>query len=147
MFGVAMSNVLFPVRSDRDTGWAVDFVVDLYRREQVRIHLLSVRMPFDGAVRMFFDEAELRRIYREDGEGELKPVCDALDRMRVPYVKHIAVGRSADTIADYAKEYRCRQIVMGPQRSEGTLSQLLLGSLTRQVQHLMHAAGQPCEVL
>lgn len=147
MLAATMNNILFPVCPDRDTGWARDFVVDLHRREQVRIHLLSVRTPFDGAVRMFFDEAELHRIYREDGEAELAPVCDALDRAHIPYVKHIAVGRSADTIADYAKEYHCRQIVIGPQRAEDTLSQLLLGSLTRQVQHLMHAAGQSCEVL
>jgi nucleotide-binding universal stress UspA family protein len=147
MLTATTNNVLFPVRADRDTDWAVNFLVDLYRREQVRIHLLSVRMPYDGAVRMFFDDADLRRVYREDGEAELKSVCDVLDRARVPYVKHVAVGRSADTIAEYAKEYRCRQIVIGPQRSSGTLSQLLLGSLTRQVQHLMHAAGQPCEVL
>jgi nucleotide-binding universal stress UspA family protein len=147
MLAATTNNVLFPVRADRDTEWAVNFLVGLYRREQVRIHLLSVRMPYDGAVRMFFDDADLRRVYREDGEAELKSVCDVLDRARVPYVKHVAVGRSADTIAEYAKEYHCRQIVIGPQRSNGTLSQLLLGSLTRQVQHRMHAAGQPCEVL
>lgn len=143
----ATTNVLFPVRADRDTDWGVRFLMDLYRREGVRIHLLSVRMPYDGVVGRFFSEAELERIYREDGEAELKPVREALEAAHIPYAYHIVAGRSADAIAEYAREYHCRQIVLGPQREKGTLSRMLLGSLTTQVQHLMQVAGEPCEVV
>lgn len=139
-------NVLFVVRRDRDTEWAISFIQRLRDRDEVRVHLLSVQMPFDGHVRMFFSESQIRAIHQEDGEAELAPVCKALDAAGVPFVKHVAIGSSAETIAEYAREYRCRQIVMGPPKA-GFLSQLLLGSLARQVEHLMQVAGQPCEVV
>lgn len=142
-----VKNVLFPVRSDRDIQWVIDFMIRLHQREPVRIHLLSVQTPFDGHVRMFFKDDEIRRIQREDGEAELQPVREALDRAGVPYVCHIGVGFSAATIAEFARQYDCRQIVMGPPRSQGAVSQLLLGSIGRQVEHLLQVAGQPCEVL
>jgi nucleotide-binding universal stress UspA family protein len=139
-------NVLLVVRRDRDMEWAVNFVTQLHRREPVRIHLLSVQTPFTGHVRMFFDDAAIRAFHLEDGEVEVAPVKQALDRAGVPCETHIQVGFSAATIADFAREHRCRQIVMGPPR-KGLVSQLLLGSLTEQVAHLMQSNGQACEVV
>lgn len=144
--GGIVKNVLLVVRRERDMDWAVNFVIHLHRRESVRIHLLSVQTPFDGHVRMFFDDATIRAFHIEDGEAEVKPVQKALDRANVPYKTHILIGFSAATIADFAKEYNCEQIVIGPQ-SKGLVSQFLLGSLTQQVTHLMQSAGQTCEVV
>lgn len=141
-----VKRILFAVRDDLDTNWAIDFLVRLHQREPIMVHLLSVQPPWNGHVRMFFPEAQINAFHKEDGENQLKPVRDALDRAGVRYVPHISVGFGAETIARYAKEYNCRQILMGPMRQRG-LSELVLGSLSRQVEHLMQMAGAPCEVL
>jgi nucleotide-binding universal stress UspA family protein len=141
-----MKRILLAVRDDLDTKWAVDFVIRLHQREPIVVHLLSVQAPWDGHVRMFFSEAQIRRFHEEDGEKQLEPVREALDRAGVQYTPHVAVGFGAETIAKFAREYHCSQIVMGPAR-QGPLSQLILGSITRQVEHLMQVSGQQCEVL
>lgn len=139
-------NVLLVVRSDRDMDWAVSFVIQLYQRESVRIHLLSVQTPFTGHVRMFFDEAAIRAFHLEDGEAEVAPVKKALDCAGVPCGTYIRVGFSAATIADFARKHACRQIVMGPPH-QGLMPPLLLGSLTDQVAHMLQSTGQVCEVV
>lgn len=144
-FGGA-KNVLLVVRSDRDMDWAVNFVARLHQREPVRVHLLSVQMPYNGHVRMFFDDASIRAFHAEDGEAEIAPVKAALEHAGVPFVAHVWVGFSAATIAECAREFGCRQIVMGPPR-KGLASQLLLGSLSEQVSHLMQSEGLACEVV
>lgn len=141
-----IKNVLLVVRPERDMAWATDFVIQLYQREPVRVHLLSVQTPYNGHVRMFFDDATVHAFHLEDGESELSPVKQALERAGVPHETHIQVGFSASAIADFARTFNCVQIVIGPPvRKE--LSQLLLGSLTDQVSHLMQSAGQACEVV
>jgi nucleotide-binding universal stress UspA family protein len=139
-------NILFPVRPDRDTAWVVSFLAKLRQREPVFVHLLSVQMPLSGHVRMFFSEAQVRAFHEEDGEKELAPVRKALDQAGIPYVPHMVVGHSAETIATFAREYNCHQVVMGPALENG-FSDLVLGSLTRQVEHLLRSSGKPCEVL
>jgi hypothetical protein len=58
----------------------------------------------------------------------------------------VAVGNSAAIIAEYARKYHCPQIVMGPMRG-GFRSLFALGSLGRQIEHLLQSSGEPCEVL
>lgn len=141
-----IKNVLFPVRDDHDLDWAISFVKRLHQREPVCVHLLSVRAPLDGHVRMFFSSEQISGFYREDGEAALRPVREALERAGVSCVSHVAVGNSAAVIAEYARKYHCPQIVMGPMRS-GLLSLFALGSLGRQIEHLLQSSGEPCEVL
>ncbi len=142
-----IENVLLPVSNDRDMQWAVDYVVGLARQRPIRVHLLSVQTPFNGHVRMFFKDDEIARFHREDGEEQLAPVKEALERANVPCVPHIAVGYSAPTIAEFAQRHRCARIVMGPQRDPMTVSGLLLGGLSRQVEQLLRSAGQTCQVV
>jgi nucleotide-binding universal stress UspA family protein len=141
-----MPNILAPVRPERDTEWAVRFLIKLHQRERVRVHLLSVQPAYYGHVRMFFSEAQIRAFHEEDSERELAPVRKALDLAGVSYNVHMRVGNTAETIANFAREYHCPQIVMGPPRGLG-FSELILGSLTREVQNLMQAYGRSCEVL
>lgn len=58
-----------------------------------------------------------------------------LDAAGVKYQHRIGVGDAAETIAAYAKEKGCDQIVMGT-RGMGSVSNLLLGSVATQVIHL-----------
>ena len=140
-------NVLLPVSGERDMQWAIDYVIGLHRQEPVRVHLLSVQTPFNGHVRMFFNDDDIAAFHREDGEKELAPVRQALEQAGVPCVSHIAVGYSAATIAEFARQYHCSRIVMGPQRDPMSVSGLLLGGLARQVEQLLRAAGQACQVV
>jgi nucleotide-binding universal stress UspA family protein len=141
-----VKKVLLAVRNEHDTAWATDFVVRMHQREPLMIHVLSVQPSWNGHVTMFFTPAQIQRFHEEDAESELRPVRAALDAARATYVTHVAVGSSAETIANFAKEIGCEQIVMGPLR-QGRLAQALLGSLTREVEQLMQSSGRRCEVL
>ncbi|MEW5707366.1 MAG: universal stress protein [Pseudomonadota bacterium] len=142
-----IENVLLPVSDERDMQWAVDYVTRLSRQGPIRVHLLSVQTPFNGHVRMFFKDDDIAQFHREDGEKELAPVREVLEGAGVPCVSHVAVGYSAATIAEFARRYHCTRIVMGPQRDPMTVSGLLLGGLSRQVEQLLRTAGQACQVV
>jgi nucleotide-binding universal stress UspA family protein len=141
-----MSNILAAVRPDHDTDWVARFLVEMYQREPIHVHLLSVRCPFNGHVRMFFDAALLREFHTEDAELEFAPVRRALDAAGVPYDTHVVVGYAAEEIVRFAQKRRCRRIVMGPPKG-GSLSDLVLGSLNRQIEQMMRTTGKACEVL
>ena len=141
-----MPNILVPVRTDRDTDWVANFLIKLHQRERIRVHLLSVQPPFTGHVRMFFAEAEIRAFRWEDAQREFAPIRRALDAAGVPYNTHLVVGYLAEEIARFAQALHSPQIVMGPPKGRG-LSELVLGSLTRQVEQLMRVSGNACEVL
>lgn len=138
--------VLFPVVGERDPAWAVDFVTRLQQREPILVELLSVQQPYTGHVRMFFDKDQVFTFHKEDAERELAPVRNALDAAGIPYRSHMVVGYSAEAIAQFAQDHHCSQIVLGPPPGRG-LSEVLLGSLTRQVRALVESSGAPCEVL
>ncbi len=140
------TKILFPVVGDRDSSWGITFLERLQQRGPITVELLSVQQPYTGHVRMFFDKDQVFTFHKEDAERELAPVRRALDAAGVPYRTHMVVGYSAEAIADFAKEQRVAQIVLGPPRGRG-FSELILGSLTRQVRSLMESAGAPCEVL
>jgi nucleotide-binding universal stress UspA family protein len=138
--------IVFAVRRDRDTEWAVELLLRLHQREPIRVKLLSVQMPLNGHVRLFFSDADVAAFHQEDAERELAPVRRALKVAGIRYDEYVEVGLSAETIAHFAQEHGCSQIVLGPMRDAG-LSGLILGSLTQQIEHLMEAAGSRCEVL
>jgi nucleotide-binding universal stress UspA family protein len=140
------SKILFPIVGDRDTSWGISFLERLQQRGPITVELLSVQQPYTGHVRLFFDKDQVFTFHKEDAERELAPVRRALDAAGVPYRTHMVVGYSAEAIAQFAQEHHVSQIVLGPPKARG-LSELIMGSLTRQVRSLMDSAGAPCEVL
>jgi nucleotide-binding universal stress UspA family protein len=141
-----MSDVLAPVRLDRDTDWVAGFLIKLHQHERIRVHLLSVRSPFNGHVRMFFDEARIRAYHWEDAESELAPMRGALTAAGVPHDSHMAVGYAAEEIVRFAQSHQCPRIVVGPPKGSG-VSEFVMGSLTRQIEHMLRLTGRTCEVL
>lgn len=141
-----VANILAPVRSDRDVRWMSNCLAKLHRRQAIRVHVLSVQPVYDGHVRMFFHPDEIHAFQRADAEQEMRPLCEALDKLGVPYNKHVVVGSSAEEIARFAESHFCRQIVMGPTLAS-RFTELVFGSLNHQVASLMRAAGRPCEVI
>lgn len=142
----AVPNILVPVQPGRDVRWCAQFLAGLHRDGRIRVHLLSVQPPYDGVVRMFFNRESVAAFQAADARRELQPLRDALDALGVPYNTHMAVGRAADEIAGFAREYRCPRIVFGPWRG-GVLPGMVFGSLPRQVELLMRHAGGLCEVV
>lgn len=138
--------ILFPIVADRDSSWGIAFLERLRQQEPIAVDLLSVQQPFTVHVRMFFRGEEMQAFHREDAERELAPVRRALDEARIPYRTHMVVGYGAEAIASFAQEHRSSQIVLGPAAGLG-FTNMILGSLTRQVRALMESAGAPCEVL
>ncbi|MEW6314058.1 MAG: universal stress protein [Pseudomonadota bacterium] len=113
--------------------------IPLYR-EPVEIHLLNVQLPIaSGNVRKFFSHEELNSYYQDEGLAALAGARKLLDAAGVPYHYHVGVGDIAETVARYAAEKQCGQVVMGT-RGMGGLANVLLGSVAAKV---IHAVSVP----
>ncbi|HEX7810572.1 MAG TPA: universal stress protein [Burkholderiales bacterium] len=130
-------NILLPVDGSDNALKAVRQVIamkDQYR-EPIAVNLLNVQSPVaSGAVKMFISQQQLNDYYREEGMKVLAPARELLDKEGVAYEHHIGVGDIAATIADYSKDKRCQQIVMGARGSGGFVGALLGSTATRVAQ-------------
>lgn len=125
---------------------AVAEAIAIYRREQsVQIHLLSVQTPVSQHVAEFFGSAELRQIHREAANEELAPLAAELRKANVPFLTHIEIGRTAETIVRFATEIRCDRIIMG-RAPQASVAERLFGTLASEVRNLLGNAGS-CRVI
>jgi len=131
-------NILLPVDGSENSLKAVRQVIamkDQYR-EPIAVNLLNVQSPVaSGAVKMFISQQQLNDYYREEGMKALAPARELMDKGGITYEHHIGVGEVASTIAGYAKDKRCQQIVMGARGSGGFVG-ALLGSTAVKVAQL-----------
>ena len=130
--------ILIPVDGSENALRAVGHIVDHRNqfREPVEIHLLNVQPPIaSGSVKMFISQQQLNDYYRDEGMAALNEARALVDRAGLPLHHHIGVGEIAPTIANYAKEKGCQQIVMGT-HGRGGLAGMLLGSVATKVIHL-----------
>lgn len=101
----------------------------------IRLHLLNVQPPLPSAASSFVSPDVVRSFHQEEGEKCLKPARALLDRRKIAYECHVAVGNAAEAIVAYAQDQGCEQIVMGT-RGLSPLPSLLLGSVATRVLHL-----------
>jgi nucleotide-binding universal stress UspA family protein len=114
---------------------AVQEAVQIWRDEFVGILLVRVQPRLSGHVAMFFGTRELQKMQLDEGAEELKYAQSLLDAAGVPYTSTVLIGRSAETIAQAAREYGCDRILFG---EEGpSLAGKMFGSLAEQVRHLL----------
>ena len=132
-----MQNVLVPISTLGDAGWAAGQAIARYRKEPVRIHLLNVQRPLPRHVSRFFGGGDLRDFHRDAGMGVLELAIRLLDEAGVPHQDHVLVGNQAETIVQFAEENKCEVILEA--QSAGLLSVFGLGSIGSQVRHLMQA--------
>jgi len=100
------------------------------------VHLLNVQpRVLSGNVRRFISQAEINAHFRKQGEFALRGARRLLDRAEVKYQSYVHAGPLAEVIVNVAHEHRCTRIVMGT-RGLGTVSSLILGSVTYGVVHL-----------
>jgi len=132
-----MLKALVPIDGTERALSAVKHVIQrVHDRETVDIHLLNVQMPFHGDVMTFVAKSDATDFHREKGEECLAPACALLDAEGLRYTKHIIVGHPARVIAQYAKDLGCHEVIMGT-HGYGTITQLLLGSVSHEAIHQM----------
>lgn len=132
-----MLRALVPVDGSHNALCAVRYAIRLVQDgEPLEIHLLNVQPPFHGDVASFVPKGGMHSFHRERGHEAMAGACALLDEARIPYTRHIYVGHPAKTIAACAKDLRCVKVVMGT-HGYGTVTQLLLGSVSHEAIHQM----------
>jgi nucleotide-binding universal stress UspA family protein len=114
---------------------AVEQAVRIWRQEFVSIRLVRVQPKLTGHVAMFFGTRELQQLQLQEGAEELKFAQGLMDAAGVPYTSTVLIGRSAETIAQAAREFGCDRILFG---EEGpSIAGRMFGSLAEQVRQLL----------
>jgi nucleotide-binding universal stress UspA family protein len=132
-----MLKALVPIDGSENALSAVRHVIRLVRdREPLDLHLLNVQPPVHGDVTAFVPKAAVHDFQREQGLKAMASACALLDEAGISYTKHIYVGHPAGVIASCAKELHCDKVIMGT-RGYGTITQLLLGSVSHEAIHRM----------
>ena len=104
-------------------------------KDPMEIHLLNVQHPFPGTVKLVAGE-EAKRFHHDEGIKALDATRKVLDAAGIKYAYHIGVGDIGETIAQYVKEKKIDQVVMGT-RGMGSVANMLLGSVATKVLHLV----------
>ena len=132
-----MLKALLPIDGSDSSLAAVGHAIKLVKdREALEIHLLNVQPATRGDVGMFVGSDVIKEFHEDEAGKALAPACQLLDEVGLPYTKHVAVGHSAELIAAWAAKLDCDKVIMGT-RGLGSMSQLLLGSVTHEVVHRM----------
>jgi nucleotide-binding universal stress UspA family protein len=130
-----MLKALVPVDGSANSLGAIRHVIKLVKnREPLEIHVLNVQPPVHGDVTMFISGGTVKAFHEEQGAKALALACRLLDDHGVSYTTHVAIGHTAPVIAAWARKLHCDKVIMGT-RGLGTVSQLLLGSVTHAVIH------------
>jgi nucleotide-binding universal stress UspA family protein len=133
-----MFRILIAVDGSESAGRAVDYVLQLARRcrDPLEVHVLNVQPPVTfGDIKKFVGQEALNAYYHDEGIKTLAGARRRLDQSGIAHTYHIGVGPVAETIANYAREHACAQIVMGT-RGLSSISSLLVGSVAAKVLHL-----------
>jgi nucleotide-binding universal stress UspA family protein len=131
-----MTKILVPVDGSEYSLRAVRHLVKrIGRASDAELHLLNVQPPVPKAIAAFIKQDAVKDFHRDEGNAALKEARALLDQAGVKYAYHIAVGAPADTVAAYAREQGCEEIVMGA-RGHGAVLNILLGSTTAKLLQL-----------
>ena len=142
---VVMATVLLPVDGSDNSLRAVETACrQLGHQQSAMVHLLNVQPPnHSGVVKKYLDQDLIDKFHQEEGEAALRAARLRLDDADIAYASHVEVGDVAQTIARYARELHCDQVIMGT-RGLGSggvaaISGLLMGSIATKVLHLVDA--------
>lgn len=127
--------ILVPFDGSANAERALKFALDLANAAPgARVEIANVQLTVGGAVSMFINKADIKDYHRDEGMKTLAPAIAAAKKSGVPYAHHIGVGQPGPTIAAFAKQLKCTQIVMGTRGLGATLG-LLMGSVATDVIH------------
>lgn len=127
-----MVTFLVPVDGSEPALRAVRHVAVRARESGAEVHLINVQPALPQAVTTFVPSDAVRAYHQEEGAKALAPAEAVLKAAGVKFHSRIAVGEAGQTVAAYARETGCDEIVMGV-RGLGAVLNLLLGSTTTKV--------------
>ena len=139
----ASVGVLIPVDGSENSIRAVGAGCRQLAYEQpVTVHLLNVQPPINSRlVSKHLSQELIDKFQQELGETVLEPARAWLHETGIAYTSHVAVGDVARTIARYARDLYCDQVIMGTRGlgsgAVGAFSGLLMGSIATKVLHLV----------
>lgn len=133
--------ILLPVDGSTHADRATQHVIALLQGcGGHEVHLVNVQPPIDAVeVRSHMTIGEIEAMQETRGGDVLASARALLEKAGVPYVPAVLLGPIAESIAQYAKDKACDQIVMGT-RGLGALGSVLMGSVTTR---LLHLTGLP----
>jgi nucleotide-binding universal stress UspA family protein len=130
--------ILIPIDGSAAANCAVDHVISSVAglKEAPQVCLLNVQWKLaSGNVKLFINQDTINDYYREQGMAALAEARAKLDAAGLAYSYHISIGTPAAAIVQYAQEQQVDQIVISA-HGQGTLSDMLLGSVATKVAHL-----------
>lgn len=126
--------ILLPVDgsapSERATRYLAELLKDCVLYE---VHLVNVQPPTDNlALSSHMPTNEIEAMRETRGGDALAEPIRLLQRGGINFISEVLIGPAAETIAQYARDQRCAQIVMGT-RGLGAIGSALLGSVATRV--------------
>ncbi len=132
-----MLKALVPVDGSNNSLCAVRHVIKLVQdREPLDIHLLNVQPPIRGDVTAFVAKTDVHGFHLDEAHKPMQRACELLSEAGLHFTKHVYVGHAGQVIADVAKELGCDKVIMGT-HGYGTITQLLMGSVSHEAIHLI----------
>lgn len=131
-----MKKILLPIDGSDSALRAAKHVISLLPNfKSGEVHVLNVQPALPANVSRFIGADDLKNYHQEEAKKELQSVRDALDAAGASYQVHIVVGEPAQSIARFAEEQGCDQIVMGTHGRTG-LAGAVMGSVATKTLHL-----------
>lgn len=132
-----MAAVLVPVDGSENSMRAVQTTVKQIKSgAAMEVHLLNVQSELPAIVSRSLSKEFIDTYHDEEGQKALSDAMALLDQAGIPFIPHTRIGQVAETIAAFAKEMQCEQIIMGI-RGLGKIFGLLLGSVANKVLYLV----------
>jgi len=132
--------ILVPVDGSKNSDRAVAYAIRLASAmTNSEIHLLNVQPPVTGVAGALVGSATLKSYHRDEGVKAMASALALCAEAGLSHKDHISVGQAGPTIAAFAKDLGCDQIIMGTRGLGATLG-LLMGSVATDV---IHHAGVP----
>ncbi len=132
-----MEKILMPIDGPDSAARALQFLLrQVVAGKQTEVQLTNVQLPIRLNAEPTLTPEHIRPMQEAVGEQELQAARAALDAAHVSYKIKVAIGPVAESIAQYAKEQSCSEIVMGT-RGMDSLRNLVLGSVATKVIHLV----------
>lgn len=132
-----MHTILVPVDGSKPAKNALKYAISIVKEcLAAEIHVINVQpvvLPL-GELPLL-DADVIEKLQLEQGDKVLKAACSLLHKAGIKYTRHLEIGSIAVTIINYAKSHDCDCIIMGT-RGMGTLSSLVLGSISNKIIHL-----------
>lgn len=128
--------ILVPVDGSDSALRALAVAIERARPGKGAIHVLHVEASIPGYVSDFVGSKTVKGFHEEEAEKVLGPARKLLDGADIRHEAKWRTGQPSETIAAYAREKGCTEIVMGC-RGLGRIGGLILGSVTTQVLSLV----------